>query len=305
MKRSKSKSSQRQSPRRLIKNSMVKIIDGKKIAEKIKDEIVAEILHCNQGDTFCSKRPNLAIVLVGDRPDSVLYVSLKEREAKRVGVDTHLYKISSAAPETDLAETIKFLNNDETTDGILLQLPLPVGFDADKMIAIMDPAKDVDRFHPANLEKSSPQDILPPLGQVILEVFEEAGYDPEGKSACVVANSEVLGNSLSKILKDRGVLTKVASPEDDDLAQVASQADILISATGKPGLIKAEHVKDGALIIDIGITKQDDGKVCGDVDFDSVKDKAGFLTPVPGGVGPITIAAALRNTLEIWKKKRN
>lgn len=284
---------------------MVKIIDGKKIAERMKDEVVAEIILHNQGDTSCSRRPNLAIILVGERPDSVLYVSLKEKEAKMVGVDTNLYKISSAAPESELEDVVKFLNADTLTDGILLQLPLPNGFDTDKIVALIDPTKDVDRFHPANLKKLSSQDILPPLCQVVQEVFEDAKYNPEGKSACVVANSEILGDSLARFLSGLGAITKVVSSDDDSLIEDCSKGDILISAVGKPGLINAKHVKEGAFIIDIGITKNADGKVFGDVDFDSIKDRAGFITPVPGGVGPITIAAALRNTLEIWKNKNN
>jgi methylenetetrahydrofolate dehydrogenase (NADP+)/methenyltetrahydrofolate cyclohydrolase len=284
---------------------MVKIIDGKKIAEKIKDEIIAEVLLYNNNDASAARRPTLAIILVGERPDSVLYVSLKEKEAKKVGIDTNLYKISAFAPRSDLEDVIKFLNIDENTDGILLQLPLPDGFDTDKIITLMDPAKDVDRFHPENLKKLGKDEILPPLCQVVSEVFEDANYDPEGKSACVVVNSEILGDSLSKMLSSLGALTRVVYHKDEDLIESCSKADILITAIGVPSLIKNEHVKKDALIIDIGITKKDDGCIVGDVDFESVKDSAGYLTPVPGGVGPITIAVALKNVLEIWKRKNN
>jgi methylenetetrahydrofolate dehydrogenase (NADP+)/methenyltetrahydrofolate cyclohydrolase len=283
---------------------MVKIIDGKRIADKIKDEIVADILSCNKGDAFCSQRPSLAIILVGERPDSSLYVSLKEREAKRVGVDTNIYRLPANAPEDDLVKTIEFLNGDDSVDGILLQLPLPEGFDTDKMVSLMDPEKDIDRFHPKNVERLESDGILPPLGQVVTEIIDDIKYPIEGKSVCVVANSEILGLALSKILGGKGALTKVVSPDDDDLTEVAAKADVLITAVGAPGLIKSEHVKEGALLIDIGISKESDGKISGDIDRQSVEDKAGYLTPVPGGVGPITIATALRNTLEIWKKKR-
>ncbi len=281
----------------------MKIVDGKKIADRIKDEVVAEILHCNGGDAFCSHRPSLAIVLVGERPDSVLYVSLKEREAKKVGVDTSLYRLAADIQEKELEETIRFLNSDDSIDGILLQLPLPEGFDTDRIVALIDPEKDVDRFHPENVKKFGQDDILPPLAQVVLEVLSDTGFNAEGKSACIVVNSEVLGFTMAKVLEDKGVLTKVVSSQDDDLVDVSSKADILITAVGLPGLIKSEHIKKGALIIDIGITKEADGKVYGDADAESVKDKAEWLTPVPGGVGPITIAAALKNVLEIWKKK--
>jgi len=281
------------------------IIDGKKIADKIKDEIVAEILLCNHNDLCAPKRPMLAIILVGERPDSRLYVSLKEKEAKKVGVDTTLYKLPANAPEKELEEMIKFLNADAATDGILLQLPLPDNFNADKIVALMNPAKDIDRFQPENLKKlmAGDEELLPPVCQVILEVLEEIKFNPEGKSACLVANSEIFGLSLAKILELHGALTKIVTPLDEDLAEQTVKADILVTAVGQPGLITGEMVKKDAVIIDIGISKEDN-KVRGDVNAESVKDRAGYLTPVPGGVGPITIAAALKNTVEIWKNKK-
>jgi methylenetetrahydrofolate dehydrogenase (NADP+) / methenyltetrahydrofolate cyclohydrolase len=281
----------------------VKIIDGKKIADKIKGEIVAEILLRNHNDICAPKRPMLAIILVGDRPDSSLYVSLKEKEAKKVGVDTTLYKLPAGAAQSELEEMIKFLNSDKAADGILLQLPLPDNFNADRAIALMDPEKDVDCFHPENIKRlmAGEETLLSPVAQVILEVLEEIKYNPEGKSACIVANSEIFGQALARVLELRGALTKIISPDDEDLKEQTAKADILITAVGRPGLITGEFVKKGAVIIDIGISKKDK-KVLGDVNFAGVKDKAGYLTPVPGGVGPITIAAALKNTVEIWKK---
>jgi methylenetetrahydrofolate dehydrogenase (NADP+) / methenyltetrahydrofolate cyclohydrolase len=281
------------------------IIDGKKIADKIKDEIVAEILLSNNNDIHAPYRPMLAIILVGDRPDSELYVSLKEKEAKKVGVDTTLYKMPTGALETELEETMKFLNDDVGTDGILLQLPLPDNFNTDKIISLMSPAKDVDRFHPENFKKlmAGDENLLPPVAQVILEVLEDVKYDSEGRSACIVVNSEIFGQSLAKILELHGALTKIVSPDDDDLSEQTAKADILITAVGKPDLITEEFVKKDAVIIDIGISKEDE-KVLGDVNLESVKNKAGFITPVPGGVGPITIAAALKNTVEIWKNNK-
>jgi methylenetetrahydrofolate dehydrogenase (NADP+) / methenyltetrahydrofolate cyclohydrolase len=280
------------------------IVDGKKIADKIKDEIVAEVLLQNKNNLHATKRAMLAIILVGERPDSQLYVSLKEKEAKKVGVDTTLYKLPESAPEKELEEMISFLNTDAATDGILLQLPLPDNFNTDKIVSLMDPAKDVDRFHPENLKKlmDGDEEFLPPVAQVILEILEDIKYDPAGKSACIVANSEIFGLSLAKVLELHGALTKIVSPADEDLAQLTAKADILVTAVGMPDMITGEMVKKDAVIIDIGISKEDK-KVLGDVNFESVKDKAGYITPVPGGVGPITIAAALRNTVEIWKKK--
>jgi methylenetetrahydrofolate dehydrogenase (NADP+)/methenyltetrahydrofolate cyclohydrolase len=283
----------------------MQIIDGKKIADKIKDEIVAEILLSNNNDIHAPSRPMLAIILVGERPDSELYVSLKQREAKKVGVDTTLYRLPATAAEIELEETIKFLSKDEMVDGILLQLPLPSTFNTDKIISLMNAEKDVDRFHPENLKKlmAGDENLLPPVSQVILEVLEDIKYNPEGKSACIVANSEIFGQTLAKVLELHGSLTKIVSSDDEDLAEQTVKADILVTAVGKPKLITAEFVKKDAVIIDIGISKDGD-KVVGDVDAESVKDKAAYLTPVPGGVGPITIAAALKNTVEIWKNKK-
>ncbi|HTW96436.1 MAG TPA: bifunctional 5,10-methylenetetrahydrofolate dehydrogenase/5,10-methenyltetrahydrofolate cyclohydrolase [Candidatus Methylomirabilis sp.] len=289
----------------LCVTSYVIIVDGKKIADRIKDEIVAEVLRCNNNDICATKRPLLAIILVGERPDSALYVSLKEKEAKKVGIDTSLYRLPEDAPATELEEMIKFLNKDESTDAILLQLPLPAQMNADKMVALIKPEKDVDGFHPENLKKLNRglADNVPPVAQVVLEILDEIKVDAAGKKAVIVANSKIFGQALAKVLELHGAAASVVSSSDKKLAEKTSQADILITAAGEPGLITAEHVKKGAVVIDVGITKMPDGRVRGDVDAESVKDQAGYLTPVPGGVGPITIAAALRNTLEIWENK--
>lgn len=281
------------------------LINGKKIAEKIKDEVVAEILAANKGNIHADNRPHLAIVLAGTRPDSELYVSLKEKEAKKVGVDTTLYRLPENASEAELEEVIKFLNNDENIDAILLQLPLPDQMNADKIIALIDPLKDVDGFHPDNLKKIScvaGEEFVPPLGQVVLEILEDVKIDPKNLKATIIANSAIFGETLGRILEQRGAQNIIISSEDKDLAEKISDADIVITAAGIPGLIKGENIKDGACIIDIGITKMPDGKVKGDADAESLKDKEGYLTPVPGGVGPITIATALANAVRIWKK---
>jgi methylenetetrahydrofolate dehydrogenase (NADP+)/methenyltetrahydrofolate cyclohydrolase len=283
------------------------LINGKKIADRIKNEIVAEILKANNNNLHADNRPHLAIVLVGSRPDSELYVSLKEREAKKVGVDTTLYRLPENASEADLEEVINFLNNDAEVDAILLQLPLPDHMNADKVVALMKPDKDVDGFHPENLKKincAGENYFVPPLGQVVLEILAEAKINPSGLKTAIVANSAIFGETLSGILKQQGAEVVVVSSEDSGLAEKTAKADILITAAGIPGLIKAKHIKSGACVIDVGITKMPDGKVKGDADAESLKDKAGYLTPVPGGVGPITIATALANTVKIWQKNK-
>ncbi|MDO8667479.1 MAG: bifunctional 5,10-methylenetetrahydrofolate dehydrogenase/5,10-methenyltetrahydrofolate cyclohydrolase [bacterium] len=286
---------------------MVKIIDGKKLAEKIKDKIVKEIVKLNDGHPEQAlARPNLAIILVGEREDSKIYVALKEREAKKVGIDTHLYKCGEDVSEHELLEMIRCLNEDESIDAILVQLPLPEAIDTDTIIMAVDPVKDVDGFQPDNLEKLLKscdfKGLVPPVFSAVMEMLKSINYDIKNKKVCVIANSVIFGQGLAHVLKCHGAKVETAKAEDKNLAEKTSQADILITALGKPKLIKKEMIKDQAVIIDIGITKQ--GKdVWGDVDFEDVKEKAGYISPVPGGVGPLTVAMAFKNTLEIYKKR--
>lgn len=293
---------------------MVQLIDGRALAEKIKDGIVKEIAALDKLPApdkkkpgLISQRPNLAIILVGDRPDSALYVNLKEREAKKVGIDTHVYRCAADIPEREIFDTIDFLNRDDLIDAILVQLPLPAGFDTDGIIRAIDPRKDVDRFHPANLEilfkTCEHEKVIPPVIKVVLEILKSINCDLRGKKVCAVYNSEIFGKSLVKVLECRGAKCEAAKVDESELKNKTIRADILITAVGKPKFITADFIKAEAVIIDIGITK-DGGKVCGDVDFKSVKNKAAFLTPVPGGVGPMTIAMLFQNTLEIYKNRK-
>jgi methylenetetrahydrofolate dehydrogenase (NADP+)/methenyltetrahydrofolate cyclohydrolase len=278
----------------------MQIIDGKKLAEKIKDEIVQEIVKLN------GQRPNLAIILVGERQDSKLYVSLKEKEAKKVGIDTHLYKCAESISQNQLLEIIKCLNEDELIDAILVQLPLPATFDTDIIIKAVTLSKDVDGFHPDNLEELLKScefnGLMPPVFAAVLEVLKSINCVILGKKIRIISNSQIFGQSLAHIFNCRGAKALAVRTNDKDLAVETSRADILITAVGQPGLIKKDLIKKNAVIIDIGITKQN-GRVRGDVDFEDVKDKAGYLTPVPGGVGPLTIAMAFKNTLELHKRR--
>lgn len=285
---------------------MSKIIDGKILAEKIKDEIVKEIIGLNK-NIHNLTRPNLAIILIGQRPDSELYVSLKEKEAKKVGIDTHLYRCSAETSEREILEMIKCLNEDKLVDGILVQLPLPAQIDTDTVILALDPAKDVDGFQPDNLEKllkscESP-DLMPPVLAVVLEMLKSIDYDIKDKQVCIISNADIFGKTLAHVLNCRGAKTETVKADDKNLAEKTSRADILITAVGKPKLIKKNMVKQDAVVIDVGITKQGD-KFIGDVDFEDVKDRASYITPVPGGVGPMTIAMAFKNTLEIYKRRQ-
>jgi methylenetetrahydrofolate dehydrogenase (NADP+)/methenyltetrahydrofolate cyclohydrolase len=279
----------------------MQIIDGRILAEKIKDKVVTDILAFNGG------RPNLAIILVGEREDSILYVNLKEKEAKKVGIDTHLYKFPQNISDRELLDAMNFLNADNLIDAILVQLPLPEQIDTDGIILAIDPKKDVDGFHPDNLEKlysnNEQEMIMPPVFGVVLEILTSIKYDLAGKSVCVIANSEIFGRTLVKILKLKNAQAQAVKPDNENLSVKTIEADVLISAIGRPRFIKKEMIKEGAVLIDIGICKEN-SKTYGDFDFEDVKDKAGFITPVPGGVGPMTIAMAFKNTLELYKRKK-
>lgn len=283
---------------------MVKIIDGSILAEKIKDKITQEIY------ALKGPRPNLAIILIGERADSQLYVGLKEKEAKKVGIDTHLYKCPQSITEQELLKIIKCLNDDETIDAILVQLPLPknLATATDAIIKAINPTKDVDGFHPVNLAKlakgCSADAVMPPVFAVVLEMLDSINCLLKDKKICLMVNSDIFGNNLANVLQCRGAQVDIATVNDSDLISKTVSADILITAVGQPRFIKKEMIKQDAIIIDVGISQQD-SKVIGDVDFVDAKDKASFITPVPGGVGPLTIAMAFKNTLEIYKRRRN
>jgi len=291
---------------------MVKIINGKLLAEKIKDQIVKEIKELNnlpKDKTNCPDvRPNLAIILIGEREDSKLYVNLKEKEAKKIGIDTHLYKCQAGTSQQEILDLINYLNKDELIDAILVQLPLPAGLDTDTIVKAISPNKDVDRFHPGNLKTllstCNHDHVIPPVFAAVLAVLNSIGFDNiTGKQVCVIANSNIFGKSLAHVLKCRGGQTEVVRVDDKNLPQKTKQADILVTAVGQPEFIKADMIKDGVVIVDIGITKQ--GKlVKGDADQKSVQDKASYITPVPGGIGPLTIAMLFKNTLAIFKNRR-
>ncbi len=261
---------------------MVKLIDGKLIAERIKDEITQTIFELN------GPRPNLAIILVGEREDSKIYVALKQKEGVKVGVDTHLYEFDADSSEDDILAAIKFLNQDETVDGILVQLPLPKKFNTDKIIEAIDPEKDVDGFHPQH-----PAYIVSPVLASVGACLDEIKMTGTGKIACALYNSDVFGRGIEELLIERGF--KICVREE------IIQADLIVSALGEPHKIKKEMVKDGVVIIDIGITKVGED-VLGDADFVDLQNKASYITPVPGGIGPMTVAFLFKNVLEIFRR---
>jgi len=263
---------------------MLKLIDGKAIANRVKDDIVKQIYSLN------GLRPNLAIIFVGEREDSKLYVSLKEKEAVKVGVDTHLYKLDASSTENDILDVINFLNNDETVDAILIQLPLPSHLNASKIIQAIKATKDADGFHP-----NHPDFVISPVLASVSACLDEINFvSDNNKKACVLYNSEIFGSTMCEMLKKRNF-------EIVDKANM-SQADLLVTALGEPHKIKKDMIKSDAVLIDVGITKLN-GRVLGDVDFEDVKNKASYLTPVPGGIGPMTIAYLFYNVWQIFKHK--
>ncbi len=280
---------------------MVKIINGRQLAEAINDKTVQEIVRLKE------KRPNLAIILVGDNPDSALYVKNKEKMGKKVGVDTHLYKCEADLGQDKLLEIIDFLNQDDLIDAIMVQLPLPKGqgYNTDEVIARIDPAKDVDRFHPDNIAAfvRGQTKILPPVFSVVLEMLANIDFNLADKKIVIIANSQVFGRSFVELLVNNyQAQAEACQPDDSDLIKKTSQADVLVSVVGRPKFIKKEMIKPEAVLIDVGITRLEDG-IYGDVDIEDIKNKASFVSPVPGGVGPMTVAITLRNTLELYKQR--
>jgi methylenetetrahydrofolate dehydrogenase (NADP+)/methenyltetrahydrofolate cyclohydrolase len=272
------------------------LIDGKVIAAQLKAEICEKIrLKTAEG----CRAPGLAVILVGDDPASSIYVRNKSQACEQVGIRSIYHHLPDTVEEKQLIELIQSLNNDETVDGILLQLPIPKHIDADKVIECIDPRKDVDGFHAYNLGRLIQRRPLltpcTPHGVMILLDHIKQVY--KGKHAVIVGASNIVGRPMSLELLIAGATTTVCHRFTYDLAYFVKQADILVSAVGKPGLIQGDWIKEGSTVIDVGITRLQDGTITGDIQFDVAKERAAWITPVPGGVGPMTVAVLLKNTL--------
>ncbi len=279
----------------------MQIIDGQQIALEITQKIARDIF-----DNALDNRPGLAIILAGEREDSALYVDIKQQRAKEVGIDTHLYKMEEGEGTDEVIELIKHLNQDSEIDGILVQLPLPEKFDTDKIISTIDPKKDVDCFHPENVKKIAEYKndktvLLSPVYATVMLMLEKIYFDLAGRRVVLVVNSKIFGEGLKKLLTNEGADVKMVFGNDKNLAKEVKQADLLITAVGKRNLITAEMIKPNAVVIDVGITKED-GRVYGDVDFEEAKEMTQAITPVPGGVGPVTVAKVLENTWRLAKR---
>ncbi len=277
---------------------MDKVIDGKQIAKNIREELKSQI-----SDQKAEGRvPGLAVVLVGDNPASETYVGMKEKAAEEIGIHSELHDVDSSISQEELLNLVDQLNNDNRIDGILVQLPLPDHIDELAVIEAIDPGKDVDGFHPINTGRlfSGQKDLLrfdpcTPLG--IIELIERKGVDIEGKNAVIVGRSNIVGKPVAHLLLERNATITVCHSRTKDLKAETLDADILVAAVGRPNFITGEMVKEGACVIDVGINRVD-GKLVGDVEYDSAYERAGAITPVPGGVGPMTIAMLMKNTVK-------
>lgn len=278
---------------------MAKIIDGKELAARIQQELTVEI-------KTKGLRPSLAVILIGHNPASELYVRLKKKACEQTGIDFHEYLLPENIDEKKVLETIDFLNKDETVDAILVQLPLPEQLDADTIIKAIDPKKDVDGFHPENIKKllAGQTDFIPGLALGILRLIEATGENLSGKSAVIVAKSDVFYQPLTKVLSNKNIKARLVDPKNPDLKKYSILADILIVAVGQPFFIGEDMVKKDAIVIDVGTNKIGEGQVVGDVDYSAVFDKVSYITPVPGGVGPMTVAMLLYNTVQLHKNKK-
>jgi len=286
---------------------MAERIDGKRIAQDIRANIKEETqaLKAKTGVT-----PGLATVLVGKDPASQVYVNMKNKACAEAGIHSERIDLPEDTPQAELVELIHKLNADDKIHGILVQLPLPKHMDEKAALMEVAPDKDVDGFHPVNVGKlltAKTWDELPPFipctPRGCVALIESTGTEIEGKNAVVVGRSVIVGKPMAMLLLAKQATVTVCHSRTKDLKAACRQADILVAAVGKAGLITAEHVKPGAVVIDVGTNRVGEKKLVGDVDFDSVRDAAGYVTPVPGGVGPMTIAMLLQNTLDAAKRE--
>ena len=280
----------------------MKLINGKEISTKTKNMIKAEIEEIRK----TGKRvPKLAVILVGDNQASQVYVRNKEKACAYVGMESLRINRDANFSEEDLLKLIDGLNHDESVDGILVQLPLPKTIDEEKVLKAIAPEKDVDGFHPANIAKLflNEEGFIPctPYGMMVM--LEEIGYDLDGKEVVVVGRSNIVGKPVALLALHHNATVTIAHSHTKNLQDVTSRADVLIAAIGKAKFFTADYVKEGAVVLDVGMNRDENGKLCGDVDFDDVKEKVSAITPVPGGVGPMTIAMLMKNTLLSYKRR--
>lgn len=274
---------------------MTKIIDGKMISQQIKDELKEKVsAYKEQGVEI-----TLAVVKVGNDPASAVYVRNKEKACEYVGITSRTLAMPEETTEEELLATVKELNEDKSVNGILVQLPLPKHIDESKILLAIDSSKDVDGFHPVNVGKMviGEDTFLPCTPAGIIEMLRRTDIEISGKECVVIGRSNIVGKPMAMLMLKENATVTIAHSRTKDLKEVTKRADILIAAIGKAKFVTADYVKEGAVVIDVGMDRDENGKLCGDVDFDSVSEVASAITPVPGGVGPMTVTMLLVNCL--------
>ena len=282
----------------------MQIIDGKKVSAEVKSKVKkqTEELIARHGIT-----PGLAVVIVGDDPASRVYVNNKKKACEAVGFKSEEYALPAETSQEELLELVNTLNGKKDINGILVQLPLPKHLDDKSVIAAISSEKDVDAFHAVNVGKImlGEYDFLPCTPAGVMEMLHHYEIPVEGKECVVIGRSNIVGKPMAMLLLHENGTVTICHSRTKNLREVCARADILVAAVGIPKFVKADMVKDGAVVIDVGMDRDENGKLCGDVDFENVKDKCSYITPVPGGVGPMTIATLMKNTLKACKLQNN
>ena len=278
----------------------MQIIDGKKVSALVKEKVRLETLELikNHGVT-----PGLAVVIVGDDPASRVYVNNKKKACELVGFKSEEYALPAETTQEELLALVDKLNQKDDVNGILVQLPLPAHLDDKAVIERISPEKDVDAFHAANVGKImlGEYDFLPCTPAGVMEMLHTYDISVDGKECVVIGRSNIVGKPMGMLLLHENGTVTICHSHTENLSEVCRRADILVAAVGIPKFVKADMVKEGAVVIDVGMDRDENGKLCGDVDFENVKDKCSFITPVPGGVGPMTIATLMKNTIKACK----
>ena len=279
----------------------MELIEGKVVSKKIRDELHEEVIKLNEKGIH----PKLAVILVGDDPASKIYVNNKNKACQKVGIEFEEFLFPTNTTQEELDNLIDSLNENKEINGILLQYPIPKHLDVDEAFRRISPQKDVDGFNPINVGKLSlGQETFvscTPFG--IMKMLEHYNIDPEGKHAVVIGRSNIVGKPMAQCLLKANSTVTICHSRTKNLAEMTKQADILVAAIGKPKFVTEDMVKDGAVVIDVGINRLDDGKIVGDVDFENISNKVSYITPVPGGVGPMTITMLLNNVIKATKEQ--
>ena len=284
-------------------NSSMNLIDGKALAAKMQAELKVKVDKLKEADNV----PGLAVILVGEDPASQIYVRNKARQATAIGLNSSVVRLPETVSEQELLDLIEQYNQSEQWHGILVQLPLPEHISEEKVLLAIDPEKDVDGFHPMNMGRlwSGNPLMIPSTPAGIMEMFREYDVELSGKRAVVIGRSNIVGKPMAQLLMMADATVTIAHSKTENLRELTKEADVLVVAIGRDRMIKAEDVKEGAVVIDVGMNRDEDGKLHGDVDFDEVKDVASLITPGPGGVGPMTITMLMEQTVRAASRKMN